>query len=76
MSLALMVTCTQCHLRKDVSYDPGSMAPSVCNDCVTKDLTQIRKDYLESLSEKFTNEDRLARIEALLYDYSMLKPGD
>jgi hypothetical protein len=67
MARLVNVFCISCGLLKQVAIGSGEVSPSLCLDCQKKEEDKRRRQYLKGL-EGLTVEERLARIEELLYD--------
>lgn len=67
MAYLVNVECTSCGLSKPVTVGSGRVPPSLCLDCQKKEAAKSRRLHLKGL-EGLTVEERLARIEELLYD--------
>lgn len=68
MAVLSQITCTGCGLTTHVSHRPGDRPPRVCHQCARKSAEEVRAEKLKALAE-LPIEDRIARIEAWIYDY-------
>jgi len=66
MALLNTITCTQCGNLKEVCHS-ASDYPTICSDCESLNANTIRNAHL-AVMKQMPLEDRIARIEAILYD--------
>lgn len=68
MAVVSQITCAGCGFVSHVSHSPSDAPPKVCHQCARKSAEQVRAEKLKALGE-LPIEERLARIEAWIYDY-------
>lgn len=67
MAIDSTIVCMVCHKQKFVTHSASAMTPDVCGECQEIIAENERTQHLADLA-KLTVEERLARIEAALYD--------
>lgn len=67
MAILHTITCQTCGQSKQVCCSPSDW-PTECHECASAKAAQDRAVHLEGL-QALTLEERLARIEAWIYDY-------
>ena len=67
MALLRTIHCNVCDQDKQVWFDPNDGPPKVCTDCGANRAAKEKKETLDKWSQQPT-EDRLKRIEEVLYD--------
>lgn len=67
MALQSQISCTRCKQTKNVVHRAGDF-PNICHDCRGKEADDKRASTLTKIAA-LPVEERLARIEAWIYDY-------
>lgn len=73
MAILSEIVCEKCHQRRMVNHSASAWPPLICDECKEKQDKSERAQHLEALA-KLTIEERLAQIEAALYDMSRPRP--
>lgn len=68
MAVVSQITCEQCGTTTHVGHSPANLAPKVCGPCRGKEAKSKRDEHLAAMAA-LPIEQRIARIEAWLYDY-------
>lgn len=66
MALKISIICTQCEKEKNVMVPSDGITPRICNECQALNDKQEEDDFIDALRSR-TTEERLERIERLLY---------
>jgi len=61
------ITCMQCGHEKNIICGSGSSPSLICHDCLSENAAKEKKTHLDEL-KALTVEERLAKIEELLYE--------
>lgn len=72
------IRCRQCKQMRHVICGPDSSIRTICHDCENKNADKKKIEHLEKLAV-LTMEERISRIEELLYDkpwVSMIRQQD
>lgn len=67
MALIVNFTCITCHKDVEEAVSAGQ-SRNQCRECKNKELVSKRAQHLKGL-EALTLEERIAKIEAWIYDY-------
>lgn len=73
MAILSQITCERCRTTTHVSHSPADPAPTVCEPCRGKEAASKRDQHLAQLAA-LPLEERIARIEAWIYDYKPAVP--
>lgn len=68
MALVSQITCKRCGAAAHVSHSPADAPPEVCGPCLGKEVATRRDQHLAAMAA-LPLADRVARIEAWIYDY-------
>ena len=68
MAVLSAIKCEACGLNTHVSHAPQAERPKVCHSCANKAAADRREADLAALAA-LPMEERIARIEAWIYDY-------
>lgn len=68
MAVLSRITCERCGTMTHVGHSPADPAPKVCGRCRGKEAASKRDEHLTALAA-LPLEERVARIEAWIYDY-------
>lgn len=74
MACLTQIVCALCHQPSTEAIGSGQMPPSVCSACQSRAKTAQRTAALDAL-KALSLEERLARIEAWMYDHGQVQHG-
>lgn len=67
MALVVNMTCTRCGRNQDVVIGSGEPQPRICPECEKAEDDRKSREFFHGL-DGLTTEERLRRLEEILYD--------